>query len=574
MRVAARRLRQKLDEYYAGEGRDDEVVVSLERGGYQPGFERRRGLPLTGADALPDAGGSGASAQRVEAAPAVALATGRRSITRGTWQRGAWLLALVAAVAAGAWWWNWRGHQPQPTQVIAVLPFTNATGDPANDPTCFGIVEDLTTALTSLEGIDVIARTSASQFSGKGTDLVQVGKKLGADLLVEGSVRRDSSRLFVTAQLIESRKGTHLWADEFEGRVADGVAAQQEIARSMYQALRDRLGRSGRSRPSRAVSPGALDLYWKGRFARAQRAADNLTKAVEFFSQAVALDPGYADARAALGEALASQAFHLNAPSPELLQRARTELNTALGQDPSSSSALAMVAWIAFFYDHDWAAAENGFRRALSINPSAASAHNLYALALMSRGRFDEAVEHARLALRYDPVRYAARNDYGVILWAARRYREAESAATGLLEADSTYHVAHVLRGIARIGLGDYPGAIADLEAVRAAMGSVSQVLARLVCAYAGQGNLALARARLEELKRERERDEALDTHLAFAYAALGDDAAALDRLERAEARHEADVNFIAVEPALDHLRTNPRFRALAIRLGLVDTAR
>jgi TolB-like protein len=564
VRVAARRLRQKIDEYYAGEGQADDVRLALERGGYAPRFERRS---IDAGSAKGD-GATGPSA----AAGAGLTATGSEGVVRSR-RRWAWAMpgvtVLVALAALGAWAWR-RADAPRPTQVIAVLPFANATADPSNEYVCFGIVEDLTTALTSLQGIDVIARTSASQFSGKGLDLVDVGHRLGADLLIEGSIRRDESRLLVTAQLIETHKGTHIWAGEFEGNVAAGVTAQQQVARAILETVRDRLGRRVvRAAQVRAVDPAALALYWKGRFTRAQRQPDGMERAVEYFTKALAIDPSYVEARAELGDALATLAFRQTAPSTDLLPRARAELQRAVAQDPKASVALAALAWIAFFHDHDWPSADRGFKEALAINASSASTHNLYALALAAHGKFDEALEHSHLAVRYDPVRYAARNDGGFVQWCARRYKDAETTATGVLDADPNYHVARVLRGLARVGLGVYPEAAADLEAGRRALGPASQVLARLVWVYTLQGDAGRAQACLTELETQHTRNEAADVHLAVAYAVLGRDAAALDRLERAETRHEVDVNFIAVDPAFDRLRTNPRFQAVAHRIGL-----
>ncbi len=567
VRVAARRLRQKIDEYYATEGESEDVRLTLERGSYVPHFERRR-HPDTPAAESPT---NGAAPPLSSGHPGPDLPEPDRG--GHPRQRRAWasvaVAAVVALVALGVWAWR-RADAPGTRQVVAVLPFANATADPANEYVCFGVVEDLTTALTGLEGIDVIARTSASQFSRKGLDMVDVGRQLSADLLIEGSVRRDGAQILVTAQLIETRKGTHVWAGEFKGTVADGVAAQQQIAHAIFQSLRDHLGRRAfRAAPAHAASPEALGFYWKGRFARERRAPDGIERAIDYFTKALEIDPSYVDARAQLGDALATMAFSQMTPSPDLIARARGELQRAVDEDPRSSLALASLGWIAFFYDHDWPAAERGFRDSLAANASSASTHNLYALALSAHGRFDEALEHSQLAVRYDPVRYAARNDRGVVQWCARRYEDAEATATGVIEADPKYHVAYVLRGIARIGLRKYPDAAADLELARRALGPASQILARLVWVYTLQGDTARANACLSELEAQQAHEETAVVHLALAYAAAGRDSAALDAIERGEARHEVDVNFIAIDPIYDHLRTTPRFQAILRRLGL-----
>lgn len=551
VRVAAGRLRQRLDEYYAAEGREDEVVISLERGGYRPDFQRRAperpAAPAPQADAPPS------------------KRHGKALVIAGT------LLTVVVTAALVFWLWGRRDPLATPGGVIAVLPFANATADPATEYVCFGVVEDLTTALTGIEGVRVIARTSASQFAAKGLDLVDVGRKLGAGLLIEGSVRRDGARLIVSAQLIEARTGTHLWAQSYEREAAEGVAAQQHVATSIADAVTQRIGRRfvRAVSASRPASPEGLDLYWKGRFVRAQRTPESLQQAIVFFEQAVTRDPSHAESHAALGDALAADGFRQTVPPADTVQRARRELQQALALDPDCAPALYALAWLQFFYDHDWPAASAGFKRALDINPSSAQAHNLYALALAAHGRADEAIEHSRQALRLDPVRYAASNDNGAVLWCARRYDDAVAASQRVLDADPTYGAARVLRGIAHMGRRDYPQARADLEASRQSLGPVSLILGRLGQVYALSGDTTRARTIAAEMERLVPKGEVAYVHLAFVYAALGDHTRALDCLDRADALHEADVNFIGVDLSFDSLRREPRFVALLERLGL-----
>ena len=550
VRVAARRLRQKLDEYYAGEGRDDEVGIALERGGYRPDFHRRE----------PE--------QQVVAAPPPANGSARRAGRTLVLALGIGALAVTAA--ATAWFLQGSSGMAAPGNTIAVLPFANASADPDTDYVCFGVVEDLTTALTRVAGFRVIARASSSRFAEQGLDLVGVGKQLGADLLVEGSVRRDRGRLLVSAQLVETRKGIHVWAQTYEREAAGGVAAQQQVASAIAEAVSQHLGR----RPAQAafgqrpVSPEGLDLYWKGRFVRSRRAPDSLQQAIGFFEKAVDRDPAFAEAHAALGDALTSDAFRQTAPPANTVQRARRELRQALALDPDSEVGRCTLAWLQFFYDHDWPAARTGFTRALEINPSSAAAHNLLALALAAHGRPDEAVAHSTEALRLDPVRYAASNDNGAVLWCAGRYDEAVAASQRALDADPKYMVARVLRGIAHIGRRDYLRARADLEAALGSLGPVSLIVGRLGQAYALSGNDAGARTIAAEMEQLFPKGEVASVHMAFVYAALGNRVRAMECLERAEARHEADVNFIAVDPTFDGMRHDPRFESLLQRLG------
>ena len=495
----------------------------------------------------------------------------------GGGHRRGWIVAAIGIVAVlgfaagAAWWWSVRRLQPSVGSTIAVLPFANASADQGTDYICFGIVEDLTTALANVDGFRVIARTSAAQFTAPGLDLVEVGRKLGADVLIEGSVRRDGPRLVVSAQLIEARGGTHLWARVYERDASDGVAMQQRVAAEIAGTVKQRLGTQPGRPPAthRPVSDAALDLYWKGRYVRSQRAEDSLAKAVGIFEQAVALAPDHADSLAALGEALSTTAFAQVAPDEAVVGRARSMLSRALALEPESASARSSLAWLEFFYDHDWVTAEAELRRAIAANPSSASAHNLYALSLVAHGRFDEAVAQSREALRLDPVRYAASTDAAVVLWCARRYDEAIAACQRALDAAPNHQPARLLKAMALVGKRNFPRALEEFAAVRQALGPVSALLGRLGYCHGAAGHAAEARAILDEMQRLLPQGEIAYVHLAWVYAGLGESTKAIECLERSAARHEADISFVGVDTAFDGLRAEPRFQSLVSRLGL-----
>jgi TolB-like protein/Tfp pilus assembly protein PilF len=551
VRVAARRLRQKIADFYATDGHDDPVSITLRPGSYLPDIARRR------------------NEQRVQSTPDANTGTPAvGSRRRRLWW---WPAAAVLAIVAVAAFWLTVGRQAatRAGPTIAVLPFTNATADAGTDYICFGVVEDLTTALTTVPGIRVIARTSASQFT-KGMDVAEIGRRLGAALLVEGSVRRDGSRLVVTAQLIETKKGTHLWAASYQREASDGVAAQQQVARTIATAVEEKLGlASPQPAPERHVSTDAVELYWKGRYARARRDPSDFEQARSYFEQAVSRAPDYADAHAALGEVLVIMAFDQAAPPIAMVERARASLERALAVDPRCYQAVWSLAWLRFVYDHDWPRAREGFERSIAINPSAGSAHNVFALALMAHGQLDEALEHSRLAVALDPVRYAASNDNAVVLCFAKRYDEAIAACNRTLEAAPEHQSARIARAMAYIGKAAYPQAIADLEAARKAFGPVSAILGRLGYVSAVSGDRTKALALLQEMAALDAKSELAYVHRAQVYAGLGDHAAAIANLERAEMRHETDLSFVGMDLAFDGLRRQPRFVALLDRLGL-----
>jgi serine/threonine-protein kinase len=533
VRVTASSLRSRLRDYYASSGRDDAILIEVPKGSYVPLFRRRQ----------PAEGGKAA---RRPSQP---------------WR----LVAAIAAIAiiAAAFWavLAWRHNT---VASIAILPFLNLTGAPEKEYFTEGFVEELTTSLAQVRGLQVAARSSAFQFRGRSPDIRTAGRQLGVNTVLEGSVRSVGTTIRISTQLINVADGFHLWSHTYEGEAKDVFAIQNDLVTQIARALQ----LPGRRRAQEMHAPPdleAYDLYLKGLYFRDKVTAEDLRASVRYLEQAVQKDPDYAPAYAALADVYATVAYHEVVPEKEAIARAKAAATKALELDGTLAEAHALFAWIKCFYDWDWAAAEPGLRRALELNPNSARAHDWYSEALLLAGRFDQALAESKRALALDPLNYRVSGNISVILYCAHRYDEAIRQARQTLEINPHYYQAHTLLGAClakkrmyreaavafRAALADYPRdpeATALLASVQAALGKRDEAL---------------------ELMAELDRAEPKPYYyLAFLHAVFGDKDRAFDALDKAYARRDGDMLSLNVDPAFDSLHQDPRFGALWKNIG------
>jgi serine/threonine-protein kinase len=535
VRVQATHLRKRLREYYRTEGLSDGIVIEIPPGAYVPAFRPAAGLPA-----------------------AAARARGRR------WLLPAAALALLGGAALALWLSGWLARD-FPTS-IAVLPFASLDAAPESEYLGEGIAEDLMTALARSPDLRVVARTSSFQFRGKNVSAGSVGRDLGAVVLLEGSIRGSPDHLKIGAQLVNAASGFDLWSESWEGPAGDAPLFEERIVRAVRQVL----GKAGKRTPAaletvvRPPLPGAQEAYWRGRYLLS-KGFESRAESIRFLEEAARADPQFAPAWAGLATAYATMAFHMEDDVGPLLVKARSTGGRALQLDPASVETLASLAVLSYAFDHDWAGAERGFERALDLNPSYARGHLQYAMGLLSRAGFDAAIAHIRAARVLDPLSYAIGNDLAVALECAGRYDEAIASARQTLRNDPAYAYAHVALGEALAMKGDSAAAIAEYEQAIRALGRGGWILGPMGYALARAGRKAEA----ANLAREIESEDGAGVQLAHIYAALGDKPRALDALEHAYAQRVVDLNFMAVDPMLSTLRTEPRFLTLKGRLGL-----
>jgi serine/threonine-protein kinase len=560
VRVDARRLRAKLAQYYADEGSHDTVAIDLPKGSYVPTFTARvpagGEAPVAPPAATPDVVPEQAD-RTVASRPLVLLLSSAVVLA---------IAGLVVSIAV-----RQRASSGETLPMIAVLPFANASADPDNAYFCFGLVEDLTTGLAQTGVFRVVARTSAQQFKG-GEDVTEIGRRLRARYLVEGSVRKAGTKLRITAQLIDTGDGHHLWANSYDRDTRDILATEDEIARAIATALRPFVSVSETGRAAvrtRAPDPETHELFLRGQYLVNGPGKQDPARGLTLLEQAIERMPDFAPAHSAISVALMRMALDEPSATSDLVGRARRAALRAIELDPNLAEAHAQLAWITFTYDWNPVDAEHQFRRAIALNPSAAPAYHRYSLLLMAERRFDEAVALSRQAIELDPVAPVARSNRAFILLCAHRYAEAVAQAREAMDLTPPYFRTYTYLGSAYAGQGRMADAIAAYKSAVAAAPDDPDALASLGRAYALAGATADARGVLDDLLRPGRQEPASQYQLAFLYDGLGERNQAFAALASALAHHENDLVFLDVDPLFDEVRADPRFRAVVDRVGV-----
>lgn len=461
-----------------------------------------------------------------------------------------------------------------PPRSIAVMPFDEVGLDQTRQYSGDGIADELTTELGRESGLKVAARTSAFALKGRKMDAREIGRALGVDALLEGSVRQANSRVRVAARLVSTRDGYQIWSDAWDQPLDEMAAIQEQILTDVLRVLT-----GGRSRPNRAgagattVAPEAYHLYLQGRYLWHQRTRDSLKRSAELFERAAVISPTYAEAFSGLADAYAVLGFYDYLPSTEAFARAKTAAQRALDLDARLAPAHASLGYVALYYDWNWAEAEAAFKRAIALNPSYSVGHQWYANYLTARGRFDEAVKAMRRAQEVDPLSLIASAALGWVHFYQRDYDAAVEQSRRTLELNPRFELAHLWAGWAHEAAGRYPDAVRHLTEAMRLSSDGAVALASLGRAQALAGDRAAARQTLAKLHRLHgaylPAFEVAKLHLA-----LDERDEAIAWLRRAHAERSHSIVFLGVDPQLDLLRHDRRFMELEGRIAPGHAAR
>ena len=486
-------------------------------------------------------------------------------------------VALIVVVA-GYFLWPRSAHlasEPPPKIMLAVLPFANFTNDPQQDYFSTGLTEEMITQLGSLEPtrLGVIARTSAMQYKDTKKDVREVGRELGVDYILEGSVRRQGDQVRITAQLIQVKDQTHLWARDYDRNLQDVLALQSDVAGEIAREIKLELTPEERTRLAKALSldPEAHELYLKGRYFWNKRSEDGFVKAIEYFQQAIAREPKYAQAYAGLADAYAllGSTSNLEMSRAEAMPKAKAAALQALKLDDSLAEAHTSLAFVEMHYEWDWPNSEREFKRALELNPNYATAHQWYAAWLTSQGNQDAALKEEWRAQEADPLSTIIKADTAQLLVYAGRYDEAVLEARRALEIEPGFLLGHIYLAEAYIGKQDYQAAIAEFQEVLAINKKDVWATTGIARAYALAGQWRKSEAIFRDMLRGAKNREDLELQLAVVYAAVGENDQAFGCLEKAYQRREGGLIFLNVATEFQSLRLDPRFDDLAKRVGL-----
>jgi eukaryotic-like serine/threonine-protein kinase len=478
--------------------------------------------------------------------------------------------ALRAARTAGAPKTP-SGRHLRAIDSVAILPFANASGDPEAEYLSDGITETIISQLSRLPNLRVMARSTVFRYKGSGVDPIAAGRELKVGAVVTGRVFHRGDDLVIKTELVDLADGSQLWGERHARKIADVLAIENEIAEHISESLRLKLSGEEKEQLVRRSTENqeAYRLYLRGRFFWNKRTEEGLRRGIEYFRQAIEVDPDYAVAYVGIAHSYAVLGFHAIAPPGEAFPRAKAAALKALELDPSLAEARAPLAYALHYYDWNWNESEREYRRCLEAAPQDATAHNYYASLLTSLGRFEEALKEWRRAQELDPLSLIIRAATGWFFYVARRYDEAIREAKKTLEMDPTFAVARRVLGLSFQKTSRPDEAIEELRKAVELSGGSTQYLADLGRAFATAGREAEARRTLEELEEFSKSRYVSPYFTAAVHLALGDRDRALDGLEQACAERSLGMTFLKVDPNLDDLRAEPRFMDLVRRVGL-----
>jgi TolB-like protein/Flp pilus assembly protein TadD len=454
---------------------------------------------------------------------------------------------------------------------VAVLPFENTSGDPADEAFSDGLTDELIGALGKVPGLRVTGRTSAFALKGKGLGVRAVAETLGVGAVVEGSYRRSGRRLRIGAQLVSAADGAVLWTEMYDRELADVFTVQEELALAIAGALTGRLA-AGTEPASRVDRPtgdlAAYELYLRGRaILHARNSRGAILEAMRYFEQAIARDPSFARAHAKLADANAALGALSHGRPDEEFARARAEAGRALALDSTIAEAHVALAHILFAFDFDWVASERAFRRAIALDPADVRARVLFAIPLQDQGRVSEALAQLDTARSIDPLAPIVGLVRGRVYVNAQRPAEAIRPLQEALALSPELDLAYQQLGHAQLQLGRQAEAIAAFQ--RSAELSGVRDSAQLAYAYAVVGRRAEAERIVQALLASSARRYIPPFHIAMAWTGLGDRDAAFGWLERGYTERGSFMDGVKVTPAFGPLHGDPRWPQLLRRMRL-----
>ena len=482
------------------------------------------------------------------------------------------LLAIGAMASYVAWHRHSRAPAPTGRIMMAVLPFQNLTGDPEQEYLTDGLTEETIARLGGLqpERLGVIARTSVMGYKHGDKRLDQIGRELDVQYVLEGSVRRDRNRLRITAQLIQVKDQSHLWAQEYDRSAQDIIALQDDVAAGVTQEIQSRWAIELRNHPVRhqPANLEAYEAYLKGRYSLNRRTEAGLHNALGYFHAATDADPGYALAYAGLADCYILMVSNYDISPEATVLQARTAANQALKLDPGLGEPHAVLALITQNHDWNWEESEREFKLAMAADPTDPTAHFWYSNGLLVQGRFDEGFREMAIARRLDPMSLPIRISEGAEFYMARRYDDALGECDRILEIEPNFAGAYLYRGLSYEQKGKWKEALADFETSKRLDDSLLSAAMRGE-AYALAGDKARARQVLSELQVRANREHVSPLYPAIIHTGLGDKDLAFSELDAAVEERATNVLAIKVAALFDPLRSDPRFADLIRRVGL-----
>ncbi len=495
-----------------------------------------------------------------------------RVVARYKLVAAAGLLVLLAAGGYLAWIYGLRARVHPRRVMLAILPLDNLTGDAEQDYLSDGLTEEIITELGRMnpDRLGVIARTSTLQYKKTRKTIAEIGRELGVDFVIEGSLRQASPQLRLTLQLIRVSDQTHLWAEAYDLPSRQVPSVEKDVASRLAQVLAIELSPAARRRlaGARPISPEAREAYLRGAYWLTRGSANAAGKARQYMEKATEIDPAFPQPYVGLAYAYMFLGNYGQIPQTEARPKTKAFAQKALELDDSLGDARLALAGIMLEDEWNFAEAEKEFRRATEESPNSALAHQWFSIFLSEIGRFEEAIPEMKKAYELDPLSLRVAVDVGRAHYWARHYDQAIDQYRKVLELDPNYSGAHSLLGLALLERRQYDEAIAELQKGVALLNTKTGYSLWLGYAYAVAGRKADAEKMLAIQFEERAQRHAAAPAIALTYLGMGDKDKALAWLETAYKERDG-VTLLKAYPYWDPLRSDPRFQDLLRRVGL-----
>jgi TolB-like protein/Tfp pilus assembly protein PilF len=483
-------------------------------------------------------------------------------------------LGLAALIAVAYFTWHHYSAPPRfasRRMMLAVLPFENLSGDSAQEFFSDGMTEEMITQLGQMypKHLGVIARTSAMQYKHAQKSAAQIGRDLRVDYILEGSTRRTGERVRISAQLIDVRDQTHLWAHSYERDLQDILSVQATVARDVAEEIGIRLVPADQadSTGARLVKPEAYEAYLRGRYyLNSATSEQGLQNAINEFERAIAADGRTALAYAGLANSYAALSDSYKPPR-EVLPRAKISAQKALELDPNLSEAHAALGWTALAFDWNWSLAGQELRRAIVLNPGNALAHDLYANYLAASGQHSEALTESQRALELDPFSVSLNANRGWYLILAHQFDAAIEQERRALDLDPTSSSCRAFLAMAYAGQRRFREALVEARHANSAAPSVMD-MAAMASVLATSGARTEAEQLLNQLRTMMKQRYVCPYETAAIYVGLGKKNDAFQWLEKGYESRESCMIYLKTDPTFDPLRSDPRLSDLLGRVG------
>ncbi len=490
-------------------------------------------------------------------------------------------MGIVVAIAVGGlllYIWATRPPKasvsPTATRSIAVLPFKPIVAGNRDEALELGMSDTLISGLSRLRQLIVRPISAVRGYTDLDQDALAAGRELGVESVLDGNIQRSDGRIRVSARLVRVGDGATLWSETFDEEFTDIFSVQDSISKKIVGALALQLSgeEQGRLTKRYTANSEAYELYLKGRFFWSKSTPEGLLKSLEFYAQAIELDPGYALAFAGQADSYNLLGSYGVWPINDSHPKARAAAEKALALDEDLAEAHTSLAAVIADYYWDWAESEKHFKKAIDLNPNYAVARSWYSQQLSRMGHVDEAVEEARRSQALDPLSSSADAQVGLALYRARRFDEAAEELRKALEFNPQALDAHLFLGLVYIEQGKNAEAISELQTVGELSGKNPTMQVLLGYGYASAGQRDEAEAILKEFGSPSSKQPVFQIGIAMIYIALGDHDQAFEWLDKAYNARAWQLGFLKVEPIFDPLREDPRFADLMRRVNLIPS--